>query len=238
MRRQDIFVVIGASMASAAAASAVTWFLGVKKVEKEYEERLDYEVKESVAHLLEEKVDHDPTASEEIDEEDVELPFEDDESDDVERVFPDRGKMDLDELKNRNNVTQYHQIVKTEEYSSDEPEVIEPPVVGETSWDPGDEDISVISRDIFMENLSEFEQSTLTWFQDEAVVDLDSELVHDHELLIGSGRPPFGQMSEDENIVYIRNHKIKMEYEVIQDPGKATDFLMHSLFDAFNHDVR
>lgn len=237
MRREDIFVVIGASVVSAAAASAVTWFFGVKKVEKEYEERLDYEVKESVAYFLKENGNDDVAVTDEL-EEDVELPFEDDESDDVERVFPDRGKMDLDELRNRNNVTQYHQIVKTEEYSSDEPEVIEPPVVGETSWDPGGEDISVISRDIFMENLSEFEQSTLTWFQDEAVVDLDSELVHDHELLIGSGQPPFGQMSEDENIVYIRNHKLKMEYEVIQDPGKATDFLMHSLFDAFNHDVR
>lgn len=257
MRRQDILVLAGVSVVSAAAASAATWFFGVKKVTDNYEVRLDKEVRESVDFALGElrvrglivsDADPDDLASEmEKGDGGVEIEVvtrnedisesEPLEEVDGERIFPDRGNMTLDELKAKNHVTRYDKILTEEEYKEPEPEeqVLR---VGDTSWDPGNEDISVISRDIFLENTSEFDQATLTYFQDDGVVDEGSEFVPEHELLIGIGKPPFGQMSEDANIVYIRNKGIQTEYEVIQDPGNATDFLMHDLMHVFDSDKR
>lgn len=250
MRRKDILTIVGASVVSAAAASAATWFFGVKKVEENFETRVDKEVRESVDFALGEMRARGlivPEAGPEDLEEEIEIEVvtsdedisESEPLDEVEgqRVFPNQGNMTLDELKAKSHVTRYDKILTEEEYKEPEPEeqVLH---VGEVSWDPGNEDISVISRDIFLENTSYFDQASLTYFQDDGVLDEASEYVPEHELLIGIGKPPFGQMSEDENVVYIRNKGLQTEYEIIQDPGNATDFLMHDLQHAFNSNKR
>lgn len=252
MRRQDILICVGASVLSAAAASAVTWFVGVRKVEKDYDARLDKEVNDSVEFVVKQMYknvvvsDEDPDkVAEELEESsqtvEVEVVEKEEtvevvplEKVDGERVFPNQdAKMSLEDLKNQNNKVQYHKMLQAEGYSETEEPTKEEVAAPDLGWD-ADDGISVISRDLFLENTSEYEQATLTFFvQDESVLDTDSELVLEHQLLIGGGRPPFGQMSEDENIVYIRNKNIQMEYEVIQDPGAANDFLMHSLADFY-----
>lgn len=253
MRREDILIAVGASVLSAAAASAATWYFGVKKVAREYEERLETEVTESVKFFMNEvdpKVvvsDEDPDdVVTEIEKQNDFVEVEEVEVEELpevegERVFPNQGGMTLDDLRAKSHVVRYDQVVTVDTDSEDEEEEREPfpqEALGSVSWDPGGDDISIISRDLFLENTSGFEQTTLTYFQDGGVIDLDSELVSEHELLIGQGKPPFGQMSEDENIVYVRNKNVQTEYEVIQDPGNATDFLMHSLFDIYRSDTR
>lgn len=249
MGRRDILVLAGTALASVAAGSAVTYFIVNKKLSREFDARLDKEVQESVDFFADHMIkagkliisNQDPDElADEMNEQ--ELPFEafvveeDLEPVDGERVLKSQDdKPSIEELAARNQRTQYNKILTEQEYDTDAPDE---EIVESSGWDPGDEDISVISRDIFMECVSQFEQSTLTYFSDDGVLDAQGDFVEDHFKMIGNGRPPFGQMSEDDNIVYVRNKKLEQEYEIISDPGKATEFLMHSLADLYKPSQR
>lgn len=240
-------VKVGVALFAGVAIGAGAMYLFTKKkLAAEFEERLDREVKESVAYIVENSVlkdkvivtDEDPDEyADRVNEQEsgleVQVVEEDDEELQGERVFKDADKPSLEQLAQQNQKTRYDKILQEEQYDTTTPDP-EEPLVPEGGWDPGEDgDIVVIGKDLFIPNVSGFEQSTLTWFQDGAVVDTESNYVEEHERLIGSNRPPFGQMSDDENIVYIRNKKIQAEYEVIQDPGNASDFLMHGLVEQF-----
>lgn len=232
--RKDILIAVGASVASAGVASAVTWVLTKRSLQAEYDERLSVELDQSVKYILKKLgvenvivTDEDPDAI--IDElNDIEQPIDIvvAELDEVEgeRVFASEAeKPPLDELVARNQTIRYDKVL-----TPDEPETPDefPENVDQVEEDP---DISVISRDAFMANETEWEQVTLTYFADGGVLDVMQEFVEDHEDLIGPGRPRFGEESDDANVVYVRNHRLNKEYEILSDPGNATEFLAHSL---------
>jgi hypothetical protein len=86
-------------------------------------------------------------------------------------------------------------------------------------------EIHAITTEEFMENESGYLQSSITYFADGGVLDENGELVVAHQDLIGDAVPPFGQLSGEPHIVYLRNTKRRQEFEVIQDDANAADIL-------------
>lgn len=78
----------------------------------------------------------------------------------------------------------------------------------------------VIHRDEFFEDDDEFDyrQASLTYYEgDEILVDDQNAPVYNFENAIGPLR--FGHGSGEENIFYVRNPKLRMDYEIIRNPG-------------------
>lgn len=205
-----------------------------KKFEREYDERLTRELETSVAFLTKQFnldkpviISDDPENVGEPTPIDEKLMGEHDAIAETygQRVFTGQDKPPLEDIVARNETTQYNTPVNPVEEPEEDLSGEEEPYQ--------DPDVSVIGRDLFMENTSEWTQDTLTYFADDGVLDVGGDFVEDHVNLIGPNKPPFGQMSEDANVVYLRNKRIQREFEVIFDPGNASDFLAHSLQDLY-----
>lgn len=79
----------------------------------------------------------------------------------------------------------------------------------------------VISADDFNENETEFEQVTITWFAGDGVLaDEREQMIEDVEGIVGaSNMDRFGYLSNDNNIVYVRNPDKELEFEVVHSDG-------------------
>lgn len=92
----------------------------------------------------------------------------------------------------------------------------------------------VIHHDEFMEGEKDYEQQQLTYFKgDDILIDNRDEVVQDTEATVGdSNLLRFGHGSKDRNIVYVRNDRIELDFEIVQDEGSYTEkvlgFLEHS----------
>lgn len=88
----------------------------------------------------------------------------------------------------------------------------------------------VITHQEFLENDGEFEQSSLTYFEgDDALVDeLDAAILpHEVERLVGvDNLTRFGHGSDDNQLVYIRNEKLEIDFEVILNRGKYAEVVL------------
>lgn len=100
-----------------------------------------------------------------------------------------------------------------------------------------DEDPSlpyVISFEEYMENDQEHEQVSLTFFAgDDVLTDEKDQPIDDVEHTIGEmSLTRFGHGSKDSKIVYVRNDKIDLDFEVILSQGKYAEevlgFIQHS----------
>lgn len=97
-----------------------------------------------------------------------------------------------------------------------------------------DEAPYVISKDEFMENETEFPQTSITYFAgDDTLVDEEDQPMPEVEATVGQDNlARFGQGSGDTNIVYIRNPRTKIEFEVAYSEGKYAEevlgFIEHS----------
>jgi len=203
---------LAASLISAGLATLITAKVVEVKLEKEFEERLERELEASVDYL-EETGKAEPT---------------DEYQDKHKRVFGtkfDLEKPSIDEVAGKNEKVRYDQVIKNESYSPDiDVEDGKMMIDGVEVCDTLP-DIHAISTDEYMSNESEFLQSTLTYFADGGVLDEDNELVVDHVGLIGNAIPPFGQLSGEPHVVYLRNTKLRREFEIIQDEANAADIL-------------
>ena len=97
------------------------------------------------------------------------------------------------------------------------------------SWDQEAEESSrhaespyVISHDEFMENSFEHQQNSLTYYRgDDTLVDERDQPIDEVEAVVGmENLRLFGHGSRDSNIVYIRNERIELDFEVTQNRGK------------------
>lgn len=92
----------------------------------------------------------------------------------------------------------------------------------------------VISKDEFMENDTEFPQVSITYFAgDDTLVDEEDQPMPEVEATVGQDNlARFGHGSGDTNIVYIRNPRTKIEFEVAYSEGKYAEevlgFIEHS----------
>jgi hypothetical protein len=77
----------------------------------------------------------------------------------------------------------------------------------------------IISQDEFMQNDSEYVQSTLTFYQADGVLtDEREKVIEDADEVVGiENMTRFGQDSSDPNVVHIRNGRLQMEFEVCLD---------------------
>lgn len=76
----------------------------------------------------------------------------------------------------------------------------------------------IIHQDEYLENEFDFTQQTVIYYaEDNILADEDDTPLHNWQGLIGD--LVFGHGSNDKNIVYIRNEKHHLEYEVLYDSG-------------------
>jgi len=70
----------------------------------------------------------------------------------------------------------------------------------------------------FFNDEKDFHQSTLTYYEgDDILADETDQIIYNHAGLLGDMR--FGHGSKDPNVVYIRNEKMKCEWEVLRHTG-------------------
>jgi len=92
----------------------------------------------------------------------------------------------------------------------------------------------VISHDEFMENEEEHSQVSVTYFEgDNVITDEKDEILEDVDNTIGEvNLEKFGHGSKDSKIVYVRNDRLDLDFEVVLSHGKYTEevlgFLEHS----------
>jgi len=77
----------------------------------------------------------------------------------------------------------------------------------------------LLRKDEFLDNESGLEQTTLTYFKgDDILCDEADNIVEDVDRVVGKANlDRFGELSEDDNVVYVRNEKLRVEYEIMLD---------------------
>lgn len=92
----------------------------------------------------------------------------------------------------------------------------------------------VIANEEFYENEPEYEQNTLTYFEgDDVLVDDKDQPIEDTDRTVGNANLlRFGHGSKDQNVVYIRNDRMQMDFEVLRSRGdyvkEVLGFIEHS----------
>lgn len=109
-----------------------------------------------------------------------------------------------------------------------EPEVVQKHIFSDTSddWDWEAErnhrekaQIYIIHKDEYMNDEMGYSQDSLTYYQgDQVLVDSLDKPIYNHTNFVGHDLR-FGHGSDDPNVVYIRNEREKMEYEIILHTG-------------------
>lgn len=95
----------------------------------------------------------------------------------------------------------------------------------DTNWNWDDEslkrkssDVFTIHREEYFNQESGYNQTTLTYYAgDDILVDEQEVPIYNHKAIVGDLE--FGHGSDDPNVVYVRNNRLKGEYEVIKDEG-------------------
>lgn len=91
----------------------------------------------------------------------------------------------------------------------------------------------IIHHDEFFENEQDYPQVSLTYFEeDDILVDEKDSPIPDVEGTVGQENLRFGHGSKDNNIVYIRNERLELDFEVIRNKGnyakEVLGFIEHS----------
>lgn len=84
--------------------------------------------------------------------------------------------------------------------------------------DRGPDEPYHISVDEFMENESDYEQATIMWYDGDGIlVDERDERIDDVDSTIGIKHLSyFGRASKEAHIVYVRNERIRMDFEIVK----------------------
>jgi hypothetical protein len=91
----------------------------------------------------------------------------------------------------------------------------------------------VIGHDIFYIGEKDYPQVTLTYFDGDGVLaDERDKPIDDMDDVIGNDNLRFGFQSHDNNVVYVRNDRLGIDYEVVRSKGNYTKdvlgFIEHS----------
>lgn len=176
---------------SAAVSSLVTYQVAYRKLGKEFDERLEAEKLASAEFLRAEKKRI----------RDAKISFG--KTEDAKPATPEHlevAKIDY---------TRYAKI--------SENDVLPMPENPDEVPDANVDEIYEISVDDYMANETEFEQHQISWFKDGMVVDSDGDILPDYIDRIGNAEPPFGGLSGEEHVAYIRNTRRREEYEVTRE---------------------
>lgn len=197
----------------AVVGAGVGFFVGYKLLEKRLEEAFDERVEQETAKMKEfYSVVKKPYASPQ---------------DALKDLVPEPPLADGDP-REPNMRTAYHKIVQSEYTDADSAKAVaDSPTpteavsknIFETQRDNSKP--YVLDHKEFEENESGFGQSTLTWYEaDDTLTDERDEILSSPTDVIGSEfRTLFGQGSQDDNTVHIRNEKLGLEFEVVKSDG-------------------
>lgn len=80
----------------------------------------------------------------------------------------------------------------------------------------------ILTKDEFMENDTEYTQSTVTYFAgDQVLIDSREDVIDDVDMTVGERNlSRFGYGSGDPNVLYVRNDRIGIEFEILLSRGK------------------
>jgi hypothetical protein len=95
----------------------------------------------------------------------------------------------------------------------------------------------IISIEEFMTNETGYAQETVTYFLgDQVLCDSQDRAVEDINRTIGLHNLVFGHRSNDPNVVYVRNEKLNLEFEILRSEGKyAVEVLGFTQEDIHQH---
>lgn len=90
-------------------------------------------------------------------------------------------------------------------------------IVQDAVFAPGDA-IYVISEDQFLNERDEFDKVSVTYFvEDDVLINENENVMPNPEASIGDGLDYFGYESGNPDIVYVRNERISIDFEVVRD---------------------
>lgn len=97
----------------------------------------------------------------------------------------------------------------------------------------------VIHKEEFQEGVQseDHNQSTLTYFiQDDVLIDEADQQIREIDETVGlENLEKFGHGSEDANVVYVRNHRLKMDYEILRNGGSYASEVLGIKEDGLEH---
>jgi hypothetical protein len=192
----------GVSLLSAGIGFVVGYKLVEKKLEAQFEERLDKETAGMREFYTAAKK---PYATPE---------------EAVKDLIPSSGT----DPRVKNEKTQYHKVVATEGYDNSEEPPVQKVVAGESIpvvQNVFDDKPVIITQDVFMINEPGHEQATLTYYvgSDQLCGERD-EPIENADMVVGTEfSENFGKDSSDPNVVHIRNVGLHMDFEVLRSEG-------------------
>ena len=92
----------------------------------------------------------------------------------------------------------------------------------------------VITKEEFMLNETSFQQTTVTYYEgDDVLADENEQMINEKDRTVGEDNLyRFGAGSGDGKIVYVRNDRLELEFEIIEHMGKFYEevlgFIQHS----------
>ena len=92
----------------------------------------------------------------------------------------------------------------------------------------------VITHDEFYLGEKDYEQSTLTYYEgDDVLADERDQVINETETTVGNANLlRFGHGSKDNNVVYIRNERLALDFEIVRSNGayakEVLGFIEHS----------
>lgn len=199
-------------IATAVASAAIGGVIGYKYAERQlvraFEERLDQET--LAMRRLYGAIKKEQVATEEaLDEIEAEL-----------NSTPPEVQVLLDEYAGeKKDPVAYHKIKTSDvKVANKEKELFVRPVFQQ---DENRGPIHVISLQEYEENEPSYQQETLTWYAgDETLTDVREDIIEDYTNIIGEhALSRFGDVSEDENVVHVRNNVLMVDYEILRSPG-------------------
>jgi hypothetical protein len=83
----------------------------------------------------------------------------------------------------------------------------------------------IIHQDEFATSESGYTQSSITYYnEDDVLADETDEAIEDPDALVGlENLQRFGHGTDDVNILYVRNPKLELEYEIVRHPGSFAE---------------
>lgn len=81
----------------------------------------------------------------------------------------------------------------------------------------------VIDSEEFEDAELDFSQNTLTYYAGDNVLTDESDQPVNIGQIVGESNLQFGIGSGDKNIVYVRNHRLEVDFEICKDPGYYTE---------------
>lgn len=213
--------VLAASLVSAGLATLITSEVVERQMLKDYDDRLQKELEASIEHLK--MYVSTPRPTEEVGAKGLkgEQPVSNNYN--VTVINPAEGQTmaeAVEEARKSNQLVRYDKVVQNSFVGED--------ISDEDLAEAIDEDeleIYAIPTEDFMENENGWLQASISYYADGGVLDDQGEIVVDWQDMIGNTVPPFGMLSDEPHVVYLRNVKLKREFEVIKDDAKAADIL-------------